>query len=209
MILGINDIKHKDKIKIYNSFVVLDNELNTISIYHKNKLVPFGEFLPFENILSQIGLKKIINNYQSFSKSSERKIIKIKNLDILPLICYEIIYSGNLSINKNYDLIINISEDGWFGKSIGLSQHFTHSIFRSIEEGKSIIRSTNNGISALINPQGKILNLMESTESGVIDVSYIEKSYNRTFFSIYRNNIFFYLLFFYISLIFFLKRIGR
>ncbi len=209
VILGINDIKHEDKIKIYNSFVVLDNELNTISIYHKNKLVPFGEFLPFENILSQIGFKKITNNYQSFSKSSERKIIKIKNLDVLPLICYEIIYSGNLSINQNFDLIINISEDGWFGQSIGLSQHFTHSIFRSIEEGKSIIRSTNNGISALINPQGKILKLKESTESGVIDVSYIEKSYNRTFFSIYRNNIFFYLLVFYISLIFFLKRIGR
>ena len=77
VILGINDIKHEDKIKIYNSFVVLDNELNTISIYHKNKLVPFGEFLPFENILSQIGFKKITNNYQSFSKSSERKIIVI------------------------------------------------------------------------------------------------------------------------------------
>ncbi len=204
IILGINDIK--DNNKIYNSLAVLDNELNLISVYHKNKLVPFGEFLPFENILSSIGLRKITNNYQSFSKGKSRKIIKIKNLEVLPLICYEIIYSGILSKVNDYDLIINISEDGWFGQSIGPKQHFTNSIFRSIEEGKNIIRSSNNGISALISPRGKILKINESTESGVFEVSNLKKPYKKTFFSKHRNNIFFYLIAIYISLIFFLKR---
>ena len=76
------------------------------------------------------------------------------NLNLLPLICYEIIYSGTLSKDKNFDYIINISEDGWFGNSIGPKQHFAHSIFRAIESGKYIIRSANNEMSAIINPLG-------------------------------------------------------
>ena len=98
-------------------------------------------------------------------------MITLNNINFLPLICYEIIYSGNLkkkfifkppsTIDENFDLIVNISEDGWFGDSIGPYQHFSHSIFRSIEEGKNLIRSANNGISAFINPKGQIINKIE------------------------------------------------
>tara|TARA_Y100001958_G_C21230861_1_gene556590 strand:+ start:729 stop:2264 length:1536 start_codon:yes stop_codon:yes gene_type:complete len=209
IILGINDLKNNYKTEIYNSLAVFDNKLNLISVYHKNKLVPFGEFLPLENQLSKLGLKKITNSFQSFSKGTSRDIIKIKNLSILPLICYEVIYSGKLSNTNNYDFIINISEDGWFGKSIGISQHFYHSIFRSIEEGKSVIRSSNNGISAVVNPKGKILKIKKSTESGVITINELEILSKKTLFSIYGNNIFFYLSLIYITLIFFLKSKGR
>ena len=104
----------------------------------------------------------------------------------------------------NFDFIINISEDGWFGKSIGPYQHFSHSIFRSIEEGKSIIRSTNNGTSALINPNGQVSKISESTYEGVIEINQI-KNPKKTFFSKYGNNMFFYFIAIYISLIFFLK----
>jgi len=209
IILGLNDIKYEDGVKIYNSLVVLDNELNLISLYHKNKLVPFGEFLPFENFLSKVGLRKITNSYQSFSRDRNREIIKINNLKILPLICYEIIYSGKLSKNKDFDLLVNISEDGWFGKSIGPNQHFAHLIFRSIEEGKSSIRSTNNGISAFIDPLGRIINFKESTKSGAFIVNQVPSLDNKTFFSQYGNNIFFNLLIIYIILIFFLQRIKK
>ncbi len=209
VILGINDINREQDNKIFNSFVILDKKLNIVSLYYKNKLVPFGEFIPFERILKKTGLRKITNNYSSFSKGSERKIIQLKKLKILPLICYEIIYSGNLSKQKNFDVVINISEDGWFGKSIGPKQHFVHSIYRSIEEGKSVIRSSNNGTSAVINARGNIVQSIESTKGGVIDISSLEKPNKNTFFSKYNNNIFFYLCLFYITLIFFLKRIRR
>ena len=208
IILGINDVEKNNNLKIYNSLVVVDNNLNVLKYYHKNNLVPFGEFLPMENFLKKIGLKTITNNYQSFSKGKERKIISIKNknfdLSFLPLICYEIIYSGNLKKTNNFDIIINISEDGWFGNSIGPHQHFAHSIFRAVEEGRNIIRSTNNGISALVGPKGNIITKNESTQSGVLEIRNL-KNNKETFFSKNGNNIFFYFLLFYITLIFFLK----
>ena len=191
---------------------MLDNNLNVQNLYYKNKLVPFGEFLPFERYLSKVGLRSITHGYQSFSKSNSRDIISIKNenfsLSFLPLICYEIIYSGKLYKDSNFNFIVNISEDGWFGNSVGPHQHFVHSIFRSIEEGKSIIRSTNNGISAHINSNGRIIEKIESTQSGVIQITDIDKQ-SKTIFSKNGNNIFFYLLIIYISFIFFINKRRR
>ena len=103
-------------------------------------------------------------------------------------------------MNDN-NFIINISEDGWFGNSIGPYQHFSHSIFRSIEEGKNIIRSANNGISAYIDSNGLIVAKLESTQRGVIEVNKYKKI-NETIFSKLGNKMFFYFILFYISFIF-------
>ena len=203
IIIGINS---NEESGVFNSMVVLDKDVNILAKYNKNKLVPFGEFLPFENFFRKFGLKKITQGYRSFSSGNERNIININNLNFVPLICYEIIYSGK--INKtidDYNLILNISEDGWFGNSVGPYQHFSHSIFRSIEEGKNLIRSANNGISAFINSKGQIINQIKSTEKGVIEVRSFNET-KKTIFSLFGNKIFFYFLLFYISLFFFLKK---
>ena len=206
ILLGINSNENS---KIYNSMAILDNNLNVLGKYNKNKLVPFGEFLPFENIFSKVGLKKITQGYVSFSPDNDRNIMVIEKLKFLPLICYEIIYSGELNKNnEEFNFIINISEDGWFGNSIGPHQHFSHSIFRSIEEGKDLIRSTNGGISAHIDATGNVINKIKSTNKGVIEVKSYKKT-SKTFFSEKGNKIFFYFLFFYIILIFFIKKTGR
>ena len=119
---------------------------------------------------------------------------------------FEVIYTGKLNKkSKDFDYIINISEDGWFGNSIGPEQHFSHSIFRAIEEGKNLYRSSNNGISAHINPVGKIENKIKSTQSGVIEVKNV-KFIKETIFSKQGNKIFFYFLLIYITFAFFLKR---
>jgi len=203
LILGINS--HEDS-KIFNSLVVFDYNVNILSKYDKNKLVPFGEFLPFENFFRKLGLKKVTQGYLSFSSSDVRNVINIKNLNFIPLICYEIIYSGSIKKNnsQDYDFIINISEDGWFGDSVGPYQHFSHSIFRSIEEGKNVIRSANNGISAFINPKGQIISKIMTTQKGFIELKSF-KQVKKTHFSSYGNKIFFYFLLIYISLIAFLK----
>ena len=173
--------------------------------------MPFGEFLPFETILKSIGLRVITNNYQSFSKGNKREIIKIKrenfSLKILPLICYEIIYSGKIFDNPDFDLIINISEDGWFGQSIGPEQHFAHSIFRAIESGKYIIRSANNGIAAIISPLGKVEQKVNFGQSGYVDFKE-NKKIEPTIFSKYQNKIFGLLILLYIFLIFSFNKVS-
>tara|TARA_A100000164_G_C21831481_1_gene735551 strand:- start:44 stop:958 length:915 start_codon:yes stop_codon:yes gene_type:complete len=204
--IGINkQIVEGDSKKYYNTFSIYDHELNLINSYSKINLVPFGEYLPFENLFSKIGLKTITNNYQSYSKGNKRDIIQVKKDDfsikILPLICYEIIYSGEIFKENNFNVIINISEDGWFGKSIGPMQHFAHSVFRSIESGKYLIRSANNGTSAIINPIGEIEKSLELNDNGFIDFMK-EKKIQPTVFSKFGNKIFGLLILLYIFLLF-------
>jgi len=211
LIIGINaQNQSKESKNVFNSFSVYDNKINLLSSYNKINLVPFGEFLPFEKILKKTGLKSLTNNYKSFSKGKQRKIIDIKkenfSIKILPLICYEIIYSGRLFDNPNFDLIVNISEDGWFGKSIGPKQHFTHSIFRAIESGKYIARSSNNGIASIINPVGIEEQTVDFGKSGFIDLNEIYKI-QTTIFSKYGNKIFGLLILLYILLIFSFRKI--
>ena len=98
IILGVNRLKMKKG--LFNSMAVIDKDINILNIYDKNKLVPFGEFLPFENFLDKFGLKKITHGYGSFSHGEERKIMEINGINFLPLICYEIIYSGKLKHSK-------------------------------------------------------------------------------------------------------------
>ncbi len=205
LILGINNQSKIDKKKFFNSLSLFDHNLNLIDHYNKVKLVPFGEFLPFENFLKTFGLRSITNNYQSFSSGNDRKIIDIVNNNsstrILPLICYEIIYTGKLSRDTNFDFIINISEDGWFGQSIGPKQHFVHSIFRAIESGKYVLRSSNNGIAAIINPLGIIEQSVKFNNSGYIDFFEYREMKSTIFFK-YKNKIFVLLILLYIFLIF-------
>ena len=196
---------NKDKYDYFNSFSIFDNNLDLIESYNKVNLVPFGEFLPFEKFLNKIGLNVITNNLGSFTKGDDRKIIQVEgnsqSLRFLPLICYEIIYSGNLSKNSNFDFIFNISEDGWFGKSIGPKQHFVHSKFRAIESGKYVVRSANNGMAAIINPLGEIEKKIDYGKEGFIDLEK-RRDVEPTIFSIYGNKIFIISILLYIFLIF-------
>ena len=94
-----------------------------------------------------------------------------KKIKILPLICYEIIFPALVEENSKYNFLINISEDAWFGKSIGPQQHFAKTIFRSIESNVFTLRAANMGVSAFISPQGKILKNLQPNEIGNIELS--------------------------------------
>ena len=175
LVIGINSqFNDQEVINFYNTLSIYDHNLKLIKSYNKINLVPFGEFLPFENVLKKVGLKSITNNYQSFSKGDGRDIIKIHNKNFsfkfLPLICYEIIYSGKIFKENNFDFIINISEDGWFGNSIGPNQHFAKTKFRAIENNTFVIRAANKGFSGFVNNNGKILKLLKPSESGNIEM---------------------------------------
>ena len=211
LIIGTNNyLDNNGKRKYFNTLSIYDNKLRVLNTYNKINLVPFGEFLPFENLLRKFGLKSLTNNYHSFTKGSKRDIIEISkdnfSFKILPLICYEIIYSGKLFNNSDFDLIINLSEDGWFGKSLGPKQHFDHSIFRAIESGKYIIRSSNNGIAGIINPLGFVEQKVNFGKSGYIDFKAMKKI-QPTIFSLYGNKIFLLVILLYIVMIFLFNKI--
>jgi apolipoprotein N-acyltransferase len=221
IILGINNFTNPSDLenrKYFNSLVVVNNKLEILFIYNKVNLVPFGEFLPFEKLLSKFGLKKITPGYSSFSPGSQRELINLGNIMkdipslswnnklILPLICYEIIYPGKIKTKHQLpDLVVNISEDAWFGQSIGPHQHFTKAIYRSIEEGIFIARSANKGISAFIDPNGKVLKSLNTGESGNIELKFPYFS-KLTLFSKYRNKIFFLIILLYIFLTLIFKK---
>jgi len=213
IVLGATDVRKVNSEineKYFNSLVILNNKLEIISLYNKINLVPFGEYLPLENFLSHLGLKKITSGYNSFSSGNIRQTInignKFDNKLILPLICYEIIYSGKIKDKNQFpDLVINISEDGWFGKSIGPHQHFSKAIYRSIEEGIFIARSANKGISAFINPNGRVIKSLNMGESGNIELN-LPNFYEQTLFSNYGNKIFYLIIFLYMFLILILKK---
>ena len=169
IVFGVNKL---DPIsgKFYNSMLVINNKLEIIQSYNKRKLVPFGEFLPFENIVSKLGLKKITEGHGSFLKGENNNSLVIEGIKILPLICYEIIFPDLIQkSDTNTNLIVNISEDGWFGNSIGPDQHFAKAIFRAIENNTFLLRSTNQGVSAIIDNKGNLIKKMNRNEAGNIE----------------------------------------
>ena len=190
------------KFNTFNSLVITNIKLDIIYQYNKIKLVPFGEFLPYENIFSTIGLKKITEGYGSFSKGSKSDIFTFENLKLLPLICYEVIFP-HLSEKKS-NLIVNISEDAWFGNTIGPSQHFAKAIFRAIENNVYLVRSANRGFSAFIDNKGNIKKVLAPSERGAIElkVPIINNTHKKYKFDL----IFFVLLFTGVSSFIILKK---
>ena len=160
-------------------------------IYDKKKLVPFGEYIPYERQLKTLGLKNLI--FMGSMRSGKEQQDFVDNF--LPLICYESVfpYFVRKSIKKETELIINISNDAWFGEGTGPQQHFTHSRFRSIEHGISLIRSANKGISALINPIGKVEHVIESDHTTYLDVK-VPKKLSQTAYTKYGESFIYFLI---------------
>ena len=201
IILGSNKLDSSSG-QYFNSMLVLDRDLKIIDNYNKRKLVPFGEFLPFENFLNNFGLKKITEGHGSYLRGEINKNITLDNFNILPLICYEIIFTDLIQKSKKEtNLIINISEDGWFGNTIGPDQHFAKSIFRAIESNTFLVRSANKGISAIIDNKGNIIKQLNRNESGNIEfeIPLIKSNKNKN------DLIFFFLLITYLSIFFIYK----
>ena len=208
IVFGVNTVE-ETPYKIYNSFIAVNNNFEIIYKYNKKKLVPFGEFLPLEKYLNKFGLKKITQGSLSFSKGSEKENFKFLDANIMPLICYEIIFTELIQKMKvNTNLIINISEDAWFGGSIGPHQHFSKAIFRAIESNSFIARSANQGISAFINNKGKVIKILKPYEKGNIELNIPlinSKNKNKN-----KNDlIFFILLFTYMFIFFTLKKFSN
>lgn len=134
--------------------------------YHKAHLVPFGEYMPLGNILP---VKKITAGMIDYTAGMSAQLFNIHGLIIRPLICYEAIFPSEVRIAKKYDVIFNITNDSWYGNSSGPYQHFQSVRMRAVENGVPIIRGGNNGISAIIDPVGRILSQTKLNHITVLD----------------------------------------
>jgi apolipoprotein N-acyltransferase len=161
--------------KIWNSVYAIDNKGIT-GYYDKNHLVPFGEYIPFSEFIPFI--TKITNGSIDFSSGDKNKIIKTPYFSFTPLICYEVSFSDSLlSIDKdpNLNLIINLTNDAWFGNSSGPYQHFDMAKMRAIEYGTPLIRVANTGISAAFDALGRVIAKIDLNQEGVVDIDIPKK----------------------------------
>tara|TARA_B000000475_G_scaffold155959_1_gene125698 strand:+ start:1021 stop:2511 length:1491 start_codon:yes stop_codon:yes gene_type:complete len=169
--------------KFRNSALLIDQSKEIKAVYDKTHLVPFGEYMPFKNLLSKLPFLKIVTGDIGFESGEEIKTINTSLGNARIAICYEIIFPEEINPNKeDLDFIVNITNDAWFGNSSGPYQHFISSRFRAIEQGTPVFRSANTGISAIIDPYGRVIDLVELESKGSI-VSPLAKKTNETFYS--------------------------
>jgi len=156
----------------YNSLMVFGDQGNLEEIYDKIHLVPFGEYLPMQAFLESLGLEQLSRWRGGFSIGPvPRPLLSVPGLPLVGgLICYEAIFpSAVVQGGQRPGLLINVTNDGWFGDTTGPWQHFHQTRVRAVEEGLPIIRAANNGVSAVVDAQGRVVAMLMLNARGVVD----------------------------------------
>ncbi len=159
--------------RAYNSIYVIDHDGGVLSVYDKLHLVPFGEFLPFQDWMERVGFVQLTKVQGGFIAGARRRTLDIPHAPrALPLICYEAIFPGDVAERGDRaGWIVNLTNDGWFGISTGPYQHLQQARLRAIEQGLPLVRAANTGISAVIDPYGRIVAHLGLGLEGVLDSS--------------------------------------
>lgn len=159
--------------RYYNSVMAVSGEGVIAGAADKVHLVPFGEYLPFAELFERFGLRAVAAADRGYSAAPARATIDLSGgLTILPLICYEAIFPrlAIAPVGAGVDLIVNVTNDAWFGRSPGPWQHMHQSRLRAVETGLPLVRVANNGISAAIDPFGRQKARIGHDERAVTDV---------------------------------------
>ncbi|MEX0860374.1 MAG: apolipoprotein N-acyltransferase [Cucumibacter sp.] len=174
---------------VFNSILAINDVGEIVASYDKLRLVPFGEFVPFDFLFRSFGFSELVGAQSSFipGAGTPRPFEPYATPPVLPLICYEAIFAGDLGpAAKDAQWMLNLTNDAWFADSIGPAQHFHHARMRAVEEGLSMVRLANTGVSALIDPLGRIVAKLPTDAPGVLDGT-LSAPVNRTFFARYRS----------------------
>lgn len=174
--------------RYYNSIVTYDRNLMPVDHSDKSHLVPFGEYIPFKDIIP-------LQPFVRFAGFTSGGGVKTQTVESLPafsgLICYEVIFPGAATTNNPYpEWIVTVTNDGWYGDSPGPYQHLGMAIFRAVEQGIPMVRSANTGISTVVDPQGRSLQKIGYGISSVADIALPYPATRKTFFSNCGNTLF-------------------
>jgi len=166
-----------DSPRYFNSLQVIDPYGRIVAHADKVHLVPFGEYLPLEGLFRKFGLRAITEVAGVYNAAARHTTIPLANGPvILPLICYEAIFPTELDYEgPSPDILVNITNDAWFGNTPGPWQHFAQARIRAVEQAIPLIRVANNGISAVIDPYGRIITMINHNEIGFTDIDLPEK----------------------------------
>ena len=174
MILGADDAKAKsdqarDGYYYFNAALMLNPEGKVAGIYHKRHLVPFGEFVPFADWLPFLSRWLPIGD--GFKAGKTVELFRLKNPDVVvaPLICFEDVFAreSREAAQSDVDILLNLTNNGWFGESAAQWQHAQAAAFRAIETGLPLIRCTNNGLTCWIDPLGRFMDIFGTTGEAV------------------------------------------
>lgn len=165
-------IRRWDGTNQYNSLAVIGAGGSIDGVYDKQKLVPFGEYLPFSRWFKVLGMEGLTTRFlNEFKPGETERILNIENVgNYLALICYESIFPRDVRRAARSNGMLQVTNDGWFGTFSGPQQHFIQGRMRSIENGLPLIRSANTGISAVIDGKGQVIKQLPLGEQGFIDV---------------------------------------
>jgi apolipoprotein N-acyltransferase len=157
-------------LRFFNSLAALDSRGDIVGTYDKHHLVPFGEYVPF-HLRELFDLSKVTPGSADFSAGPGPATLAVDSLPpFSPLICYEAIFPEEVvAAGRRPAWLLNVTNDGWFGISSGPHQHFISARFRAVEQGLPLVRAANTGISAVVDPYGRILGMLALGRSGVID----------------------------------------
>jgi apolipoprotein N-acyltransferase len=166
---AVRVLRGEPRNRYYNSFYLFGHGGRLLDIYDKAHLVPFGEYLPYEDVLGRLGLTKIVGLAGSFAVGSGPRTLDVPGLpQSEPMICYEILFPDEIAAHRPRT-ILNVSDDSWFGPWAGPLQHLLVARTRAIEQGVPVIRATNTGISAVIDPLGRVRAELALNRAGVLD----------------------------------------
>lgn len=179
---------HNGEFRPLNSMFAIDGEGKIAASYDKSHLVPFGEYIPLRSILPQ-WIRPVTNAVADFIPGNGPNVTKLPDIPGFgTLICYEIIFPHQVINPKNRpDWLINLTNDGWYGDSQGPYQHLVTTKLRAIEEGRTIVRAANTGISAVISPYGKIISSLGLNQKGWLDANLPQQLFLPTIYGRFGN----------------------
>ncbi len=167
--LGIRSV---DDGRLYNSLVLLDQTGTVSARYDKHHLVPFGEYIPLGDLAARFGIHGLAaGEGDGYSAGPGARLIDLPGIGpALPLICYEAIFPQDVrAAPARPRLLLQITNDAWFGRFSGPFQHLQQARMRAIEQGLPMLRVANTGVSAMIGPKGEILRRIPLGEAGFAD----------------------------------------
>ena len=153
--------------RLWNSLLALNSQGRITGTYDKFHLVPFGEYVPWRGFLP---INKLTAGRQDFSPGPGPRTLKLDGLPAVSvLICYEVIFPGQVTAINRPAWLLNLTNDGWFGLTSGPYQHFAAARLRTVEEGLPLVRAANTGISGVVDGYGRIVHSLGLGREGVID----------------------------------------